>query len=87
MLPAVSLGMSPSYASPPYPCALRLSFPRKQNPVNSLSSLQEQRGNINRLVSWDGCVVKGVQREFPLVGVWGCPPRYKKSPKIGGLEG
>jgi len=24
--------------------------------------------------SWGGCVVKGVQREIPLAGVWGWPP-------------
>ena len=24
--------------------------------------------------SWGGCVAKGVQRDFPLSGVWGCPP-------------
>jgi hypothetical protein len=32
-------------------------------------------------------VVKGVQREIPLVGVWGYPPRFKKSPKTGGYRG
>jgi hypothetical protein len=48
---------------------------------------QSQRGNPNRLDSWGGCVVKGVQREIPLVGVWGCPPASKKSPKIGGYRG
>ena len=47
------------------------------NPVNNLSSLRVQRGNLNRLVSWSGCVLKGVQREFPLVRVWGYPPATK----------
>ncbi len=37
--------------------------------------------------SWGGCLVKGVQRDFPLAGVWGCPPALKKSPKIGGYRG
>ena len=32
-------------------------------------------------------VVKGVQRDSPLAGDWGCPPAYKKSPKIGGYRG
>jgi len=32
-------------------------------------------------------VVKGGQRDFPLAGVWGCPPTYKKSPKTGGYRG
>jgi hypothetical protein len=34
-----------------------------------------------------GGVVKGVQRDFSLAGVWGCPPAFKKSPKIGGYRG
>jgi hypothetical protein len=34
-----------------------------------------------------GGVVKEVQRDFPLAGVWGCPPDFKKSPKIGGYRG
>ena len=32
-------------------------------------------------------MVKGVQRDFPLARVWGCPPALKKSPKIGGYRG
>jgi len=31
-------------------------------------------------------VINGVQRETPLVEVWGCPPA-SKSPKIGGYRG
>ena len=34
-----------------------------------------------------GGVVKGVQRDFSLPGVWGCPPAFKKSPQIGGYRG
>ena len=37
--------------------------------------------------SWGGCVVKGVQRDNPTDGGVGVSPRFKKSPKIGGLGG
>ena len=30
-------------------------------------------------------VIKGVERDFPLAGVWGCPPALK-SPKTGGYR-
>jgi hypothetical protein len=31
-------------------------------------------------------VIKGVQRDFPLLGVWECPPA-SKSPGAGGYRG
>jgi hypothetical protein len=30
--------------------------------------------------------MKGVQRVFPLPGVWGCPPALVKSPNLRGLS-
>ena len=60
------------------PLSLRLA--------EALSGAKVQRGNLNRLVSWGDCVVKGVQREFPLVGVWGCPPD-SKIPQDWGIRG
>ena len=32
--------------------------------------------------SWGGWVVKGVQRDFPLAGVWGCPPAILPPPLL-----
>jgi hypothetical protein len=62
-------------------CALRL-----------VQARQSQRPTITPIIASSQAllamtVVKGVQREIPLAGVWGCPPSFKKSPKIGGHRG
>jgi hypothetical protein len=52
-----------------------------------------QDWGIRGLIKKSLCVIaseakqsKRVQWDFPLVGAWGCPPAFKKSPKTGGYR-